>query len=138
MEKINRKSYTLLVGNSSVELFDYFMTDELHGLTREVAELYPDENDSAYIAGMANYHPMDKNLSLLFKPYVFINRRRLNGTYEDILTLNHELLHMARLLAGGINDNNEEAIVTWIEKEIKYIVDNGIIGILQQPSSYLM
>jgi hypothetical protein len=45
---------------------------------------------------------------------------------------------MARLLAGGINDNNEEQIVTGIEKEIKYIVDNGIVGILQQPSSHLM
>jgi hypothetical protein len=45
---------------------------------------------------------------------------------------------MARLLAGGINDNNEEAIVTWIEREITFIIDNGIIGILQQPSSYLM
>ena len=138
MEKINRKSYVLLIGNSSVELFDYFMTDELHGLNRIEAEAYVESKDDSYIAGMANYHPMDKNLSLLFKPYVFINRKRLKGTYEDIATLNHELLHMARLLAGGINDNNEEAIVTWIEREIKYIVDNGIVGILQQPSSHLM
>jgi hypothetical protein len=114
------------------------MVEELHGLNRIEAEAYVESKDDVYIAGMVNYHALDKNQTLLFKPYMFINRKRLNGTYEDIATLNHELLHMARLLAGGINDNNEEALVTWIEKEIKYIVDNGIIGILQQPSSYLM
>ena len=138
MEIINRKSYTLLIGNSSVELFDYFNTNELHGLTREVAEIYPDTDDNAYIYGMVNYHPLDKNQTFLFKPYLFLNRKRLNGTYADIIGLNHEYLHMARLLSGGINDNNEEEIVSWIEKEIAWIVDNGVVGILQQPSSHLM
>ena len=138
MQKYDRGSYQLLIGDNSVELFDYFRVDELHGLTREAAEVFPDSDDSAYIYGMANYHPLDKNLSMLYKPYLFLNKMRLNGTYRDVTSLLHEYMHLGRLLAKEITDNNEESVVTWIEKEINWVIDNGVVGIFQQPSTHRM
>jgi hypothetical protein len=139
MEKvIQRGSYTLLIGNNSIDLFDYFMVDELHGLNRTEANAFTDTKDSAYIAGMANYHPLDKNLTMLFKPFLFLNKKRLNGTYTDVTLLLHEYMHLGRILGNGIDDSNEEGIVTWIEKEINFLINEGIVGIFQQPATRMM
>jgi hypothetical protein len=138
MDIYNRQSYKLLIGKDSVEIFDYFRVKELHGLTRSEAVAYNETAADAYIFGLANYHPLDKNLSLVFKPFIFINKARLNGTYEDVLGLMHEYLHMAQILSKGINDSNEEGVVTWIENEIKWIIDSGIVGIFEQSSTHYM
>ena len=86
---------------------------------------------------MANYHPMDKNLTMVYPPYLFVNRKRLKGTYNDVTGLLHEYLHLSRLLVGEITDYNEENVVSWIETEMNWIIESGVVGILQQPASYL-
>jgi len=138
MRAINRGNYQLLIGDNSIELFEYFKTEELHGLSRGVAEVYPDTPDNAYIYGMANYHPKDINLTKELKPYVFFNKKRLNGTYKDVTGMMHEYLHLGRLLFNEITDVNEEQVVQFIENEINWIVENGVIGIFEQPSTKYM
>jgi hypothetical protein len=139
IQKYDRGSYQLLIGDKSIDLFDYFRVDELHGLTREAAEVFPDSDDSAYIYGMCNYHPLDKNLSMLYKPYLFLNKMRLNGTYKDVTGMMHEYLHLAKILAkSDITDSQEESMVSWIEKEINWVIENGVVGIMEQPSTHYM
>jgi hypothetical protein len=137
MQIINRNSYTLLIGDNSLELFDFFRSSEIHGLKKADAEAFTDTPESCFIAGMANYHPLDKNLTMLYKPFIFINKRRLNGTYKDVLMLMHEYLHMAKILVGGgITDAQEEGVTTWIEKEINWIIESGTVGIFEQGSTH--
>lgn len=138
IQKYDRGSYQLLIGDKSIDLFDYFRVNELHGLTREAAEVFPDSDGSAYIYGMANYHPLDKNLTLTYKPYLFLNKMRLNGTYKDVTGMLHEYLHIAKLLAKQITDSNEETVVSWIEKEMNWVIDNGVVGIMEQSSTHYM
>ena len=130
MRAIRRNGYQLLIGENSTELFNYFGVNELHGLSKSKSEQYTDTPESAYIYGMVNVSPKANRL-----PYLFLNKRRMGGTYKDILGMNHEYLHLARLLFNGITDENEEEAVTFIEEEISFIVENGIIGIFQQPST---
>lgn len=138
IQKIDRGSYQLLIGDKSIDLFNYFKVDELHGLTREVCELYPDSDGSAYIYGMCNYNPLDKNRTFAYKPYLFLNKIRFNGTYKDLTGMMHEYMHLGRLLAKEITDNNEESVVSWIEKEMNWVIDNGVIGIFEQASTHYM
>ena len=133
MRAIKRNGYQLLIGENSLELFDYFKTEQLHGLSRIEAEKYTDTPEDAYIYGMVNFATKPDRL-----PYLFLNKRRMGGTYKDIIGMNHEYLHLARLLFNGITDENEEEAVTFIEEEISFIVDNGIIGVFQQPSTTYM
>lgn len=133
MRAINRGNYQLLIGENSMELFDYFGVEELHGLTRQVAEIYPDTPESAYIWGMSNIAPKANKL-----PYVFFNKKRLKGNYTDVTGFLHEYLHLARLLYKDINDTNEEEVVSWIETQINWMIENGVVGIFEQSSTRYM
>lgn len=132
MKIINRPNYTLLIGDDSVELFDFFGVDTLHGLTREVAELYGDTNDDAYIAGMSNYHPFDKGLTKFPKPYTFINKKRLKNDYRDVTLLMHELMHQS-FLQHNYNIDLEEMIISWANDEADYLLKHSIIPTYQVP-----
>lgn len=132
MKIIHRPSYTFLLGDDSVELFDYFNVEELHGLTREVAELYGDTNDDAYIAGMSNFHPYDRALTKSPKPYTFINRKRLKNDFRDVTLLMHELMHQA-ILQYGWDLSREEEIISWAEAEANYLLKHSIIPTYQVP-----
>lgn len=138
IQKYDRGSYQLLIGENSLDLFNYFKVDKLHGLTREACAIYPDSDGSAYIYGMANYHPLDKNRTFVYKPFLFLNKKRLNGTYKDVTGMLHEYLHLAKLLAKQITDSNEESVVSWIEKEMNWVIDNGVVGIFEQSSTHYM
>jgi len=134
MRAIRRNGYQLLIGENSTELFNYFGVNELHGLSKSKSEQYTDTPESAYIRGMSNLSPKNPN----GLPYVFFNKKRLNGTYRDVTNLMHEYLHLSRILFKDINDDNEEEIVQFIEDEVNWIIDNGVIGIFEQPSTKYM
>jgi hypothetical protein len=117
MEKVIKfDKFLLLLGNHSLDLFDYFKVDKLHGLTRKDAMNYNETPEDAYIYGMANYSPSDKF------PYVFINLMRLNGTYKDITGIMHETIHISLLLHNWDIKNKEEQIVTDAENYANDIV----------------
>lgn len=98
--------FTLLVGNS-VDIFDYFNVEELHGLKR--AACY-DGRFSAYIAGLCNLYPNDN------RRFIFLNINRLGHGYKDILLIFHEAMHLSLLIYGTNLEYNEEDVISYAEK----------------------
>lgn len=119
-------NYELLIGENSVELFDYFNVDELHGLKRIDAINYSETNDDCYIGGMSNFNPYDELLCMNPIPYIFINRKCLKNDFRDISLLYHEMIHQG-LLQYGWDMNKEEEMVTWIEEQVNYILRNNLL-----------
>ena len=132
MKIVHRNKYDLLIGDDSVELFDYFGVNELHGLKRSEAVNYNETNDDLYIAGMSNYHPSDRLLIKYPKPYTFINRKALKNDFRGITLLTHELTHQA-LLQYDWNMDYEEEIISWVEQQANYILKNSLIPSYQVP-----
>jgi hypothetical protein len=117
--------FLLILGKKSVDLFNYFKVDELHGLSKEDAEKYPETKNDAYIMGMCNYIPKKsgeyKSGDAL---YLFINMNRLNDTYKDYTAIMHECFHLS-LSLNNWNVNKEERIVSDAE-----MYANEIIGFI--------
>jgi hypothetical protein len=137
MKVITRPDYLLLLGNDSMELFEYYDVDELHGLNVVDCALYPETKDNAYIAGMSNYSPFDRGFNKIPKPYVFINTKRLQNNFEDITLLMHELMHQA-LLQYNWDMDYEEEMISWAEAEANYLLGKSIIPSYQQPGIITM
>lgn len=113
MKIISNKYYDLLLGYSCEDLFNYYKVNFIHGLTKNDCECYNETNNDAYIAGMSNETP---NKEVSKKPYVFINLKRLNKTFEDHLLFFHEFMHLSFRLHNW-DINKEEEIITWAELE---------------------
>ena len=109
------KEYDLLIGESSIDIFDHYKTDYIHGLYKDECESYVDTKEDAYIAGLANTSPNGT------KPFVFINSIRLVGDYRDITLIMHEMIHLSLLLHDW-NMDLEEEMITWAEKETNKII----------------
>ena len=137
MKIIHRNKYDLLIGDDSVELFDYFNVNELHGLKRSDAVNYNETNKDVFIAGMSNYHPSDRLLIKYPKPYVFINTKPLKNDFRDISLVMHEMIHQS-LLQHNWDINLEEEIITWAENETNYIFKNSLIPSYEVPGLVYM
>ena len=114
---INNISYDLLVGEKSIDIFNHFSVDELHGLRRDDCNKYTDTKEDAYIAGMANYSPEDK------KPFVFINGIRFQGDHRDVTLIMHELMHLSLIIHKWKIRESEEDIITWAERETNMLIE---------------
>jgi hypothetical protein len=101
------KDYLLILGEKSVDLFNHFKVNELHGLSKKDALSYPETNKDAYIFGMVNYSSTKDKF-----PYIFINLNRLNGTYKDYTGIMHECVHLSLLLNDWQINSKEEKIVS--------------------------
>ena len=71
--------FTLIVGEKSSDMFDYFGVEEMHGLKK--SECY-DKPGDCYIAGFCNVYPDNHS-----KHYLFLNSFRFNKTYLDYLLI---------------------------------------------------
>lgn len=110
--------FLLLLGKDSLDLFNYFRVDELHGLTKKEAQYYPETKKDAYIAGMTNYSPTKDKF-----PYMFINVNRLNGSKKDATAIMHECVHLSLLLHDWDIENSEETIVSDAERIANEVID---------------
>ena len=119
---LNGELYNLFVGNKSIDIFNYFSVDELHGLSRQECNEYTDTKDDAYIASMTNYSPEDK------KPFVFINKSRLQDDYRDVTLIMHELMHLSLILHKWNIRDKEEDIITWAEEETNKLMKSEYIN----------
>lgn len=137
MKVINRPQYQLLLGKDSMELFEYFDVDTLHGLNVLECALYPEMKHDVYIAGMSNYSPYDVLHMKKPKPFTFINTMRLNNSFEDITLLMHELMHQAMIQYDWLIDY-EEQMISWAEAEANYLLKHSIIPSYQQPGIITM
>lgn len=107
------KDFLLILGEKSVDLFNYFNVEELHGLNKKDALSHKENSQQAYIYGMSNYIPKKSGTYKHGDPgYLFINLNRLDGTYKDALGIMHETIHISLLVNNWDVDNKEEEIVT--------------------------
>ena len=111
------KNFTLILGQVSTDLFDYFEVDEMHGFSRAAAEAYPETKEDAYIMGLTNYAP-----TFNMKPFIFFNVSRFDGSFKDYTAIMHEAMHLTLLLNNWDIALKEEQIVAQAE-----IVANNII-----------
>ena len=126
MDIIYYAQFVLLIGNSAVDLFDYYGVQEMHGVSKaqcieRIAE------GGTYIDGFANYNPKDTALTKELLPFVFINRQALHGDYRDVTLINHEMAHMSLLLHDWNVETDEEQIVTWAEVYTNLIYKQNFI-----------
>lgn len=127
MKIYDKKSYYLLVGNNSCDIFKYFRVNEMHGLSYNDCLSY--DRNGHYICGFTNYNP--HNMSL--KPFLFINTECLHNDYRDVTLLTHELTHMALLLYNWDIEYHEEEIVSWVEIQANEILSKSLIPSYQVP-----
>lgn len=117
------KDFLLILGEKSVDVFNYFKVDEMHGLTKKDALKYKENSQQAYIYGLANYIPKKPGNYKDGDPgFVFLNLNRMNGTYKDYLGIMHETVHISLLVNNWDIENKEEEIVTNAEKYAEDII----------------
>jgi hypothetical protein len=105
------REFLFLLGEESIDIFDYFGVDNLHGLTRTECLKVEDTDRSAYIAGLCNYIPNKENKYDKDSPlFIFINEARLRGSYMDITLVNHEAMHLAMAIFNWNMEKEEEMI----------------------------
>jgi len=102
--------FLLLIGRSS-DLFNYFQSDIIAGLSK--SRCYDSESD-AYIAGLCNEHHV---------PFVFLNSERLKSEDKSEL-IYHEAMHQA-FRRFNIDDDREETIVKYACETAKRIMRNA-------------
>jgi hypothetical protein len=140
MRKYDMGKYVLLVGNSAVEIFDYYKVDKMHGLNRKDAkaeEIDKKVGNGIYIIGWTNYDPRDKKLTMKspYKPYLFMNKRHFTNSFRDITAVSHEAMHMAILLFDWNIKNREEEVVTLAEEITnKVVVKLGLDKMFKKTS----
>jgi len=120
--------YTLIVGEKSEDIFNFFGVEELHGLYKK--DCY-DNPGNAYIAGLCNVYPEDHS-----KLFLFLNATRLGNGYKDVLLIMHESMHMSLEIHGtdltykGVDI--EEIAITWAEENAdsiyQFLFNNGYIN----------
>lgn len=104
--------YTLIIGEKSKDIFNFFGVEELHGLYKK--DCY-DNPTNAYIAGLCNVYPDDHS-----KLFLFLNATRLGNGYKDVLLIMHESMHLSLEIHGadltykGVDI--EEIAITWAEE----------------------
>jgi hypothetical protein len=105
-------NFLFLIGETSIDIFDYYGIDEMHGLNRFDCAKRVDTNKSAYICGWCNFHPQDKDLTRPshLKPYLFMNAKRFQNDFTDVSSLMHECMHLSMKLHDYDIDKEEEII----------------------------
>jgi hypothetical protein len=111
MKVIHRFNYDILLGDESIELFDHFESDSIHGMTRSECEAYGNSIFDAYIAGMANVWNG--------RPFIFINTSRCFDPVDAIGLIAHEAAHLQDILYGYHDESNEEDWVQGFEEITK-------------------
>jgi hypothetical protein len=101
--------FLFLLGDDSIDLFNYFNANKLHGLSRKDCENKTDTKYSAFIAGMCNVIPNSEN-----KMYIFINSKRLGNGHKDITLIFHEAMHLA-FWKYNYDVSKEEEMITYAE-----------------------
>lgn len=111
------KDFIFLIGESSIDIFDYYGVNTMHGLSRRGAIKYVDTKEDAYLAGFCNFHPKDKDLTMPphMKPFLFLNSKRFQNSFVDVTLLMHECTHLAFKL-NNYDIEREEEIITLAEE----------------------
>ena len=121
---MDRNQYTLIIGEDATQIFEYYEVTEMHGLSLDGAISRIVEGGT-YIDGLSNYHPLDKELDMKLKPFLFLNLYSIQNNYSNAAVntlVMHECMHMAGKIYNGCWDSHEEEMITWAEQEANQIV----------------
>jgi hypothetical protein len=93
LEKHIFEDFTLLIGEDARDLFRYFNTSELHGLTFDDCSRRMKEGGT-FIDGFCNWSPVND------KPFLFLNQKTMNEQeiWKTSLLVMHETMHLVFLL----------------------------------------
>ena len=111
------KDYTLILSKNPCDIFTYFDTEKLHGLSYKSCLSHKNTKDNSYIAGLTNIIPDTK------KMFLFLNTSRLGKGDERMGLIMHETMHLSLKLHRNNVEKKEEEIITWAEKEAYKIYD---------------
>lgn len=111
-------NFVFLVGEKSIDVFDYYGVSHMHGLNRFDCEKKTDTNKSAYICGLCNFHPRDLSLNRPSdkKPFIFMNSIRFQKDFTDVTSLMHEVMHLSLMLHNWDVFEREEEIISLAEQ----------------------
>ena len=117
MNKIDRKTYTLLLSENPCDLFIYFDVDEMHGLNYSDCKAHVNTKDDAYIAGLSNFVPKESGeYDENDQRFVFINLLKCSDSISTFALIMHEMMHHSFFI-HNYNMDLEEEIITWAENE---------------------
>lgn len=106
-----KQKYDLIIGKQSIDIFNYYNVDKLHGLSKLECIEYDETKKDVYIAGLCNWSPHNP-----LRAFVFINTYRFNNTHEDVSLVYHEMMHLS-LRIHGWKSELEEEIITFAEQQ---------------------
>lgn len=121
MKILIKQQYYLMYSDKSIDLFDYFNVDHLHGLDKSDCMDHVDTPDDCFIAGMCNLKPNDSG-----KYFVYINTLKSKYPVEFITLIMHEFMHLAFRL-NNYNQYNEEQLIQFAENETKKFIKHYIL-----------
>lgn len=118
---LNGKQYILIVGDSSLSIFEYLGVNKWSGLSVVEGKEYKETKYDAYINAWTNELPKNHPSREWSKYFLFLNKKRLEDKY---LSQVHESVHLARCLMNyaEIDDNNEEEYAQTVEQSYRSVV----------------
>ena len=92
------------------ELYDWYVTDEIHGMLKHDAV-------SKDITSMVHYHPNDMSASMSYKPFVFLNSHILSNIpiHESALIITSACHRLSDILTEGYTETKSQEIQQFAE-----------------------
>lgn len=114
MKSIDQHNYVFLYSDKSIDLFNYFNVDHLHGLKRSDCIKHVDSFDDCFIAGLCNLIPYTTD-----KYFVYVNTLKTKNKFQFITLMMHEMMH----LSFRLNDQQcEEQLIEFAENETNKLI----------------
>jgi len=118
--------FDMIVSTEVSDIFKWFGVNSLAGVTFAEANFMDEYNEQ--FDSMVNYHPNDKNKSLEYKPFIYLNTHILSNKpiHESVLVVHHASMKLSRILTEGSDVNYDqiykfgEAICMDVLDELNY------------------
>lgn len=104
--------YTFICSYDPADIFRYYGVKQMHGLKLADCLMYNNTVHDAYIAGLCNVNPHNRD-----ELFVFINLSRCPTVVDTIILLFHEFTHLASNVFNYEWIEKEEEMITFAETE---------------------
>lgn len=104
--------YTLICSYDPADIFRYYGVKQMHGLSLDECVMYNNTVHDAYIAGLCNVNPHNRD-----EFFVFINLSRCSTIVDTVVLLFHEFTHLASNIFNYDWIEREEEMITFAETE---------------------
>lgn len=110
--------FDLILSPNIKDLFQWFGTDEIHGLL--VSDAIKKD-----ITSMVHYHPNDVSASLSFKPFIYLNNHTLSNIpiHESAIIISGASQRLSEILTEGFVQTKAKEVETFTENLSLEILD---------------